>query len=307
MPGPLYQYTKNLLFNKSDLRLVMTLLVRNEEDIIEDNIRFHARMGVDAFVIMDNASDDRTPEIVDELAKEFEMIVLHEPSNMYQQRQWVTKLAKIARTKLGADWVASNDADEFWVPRSGSLKTGLDRKGSVIRCPRQNMLLSKSLVESGDPFYDSILKVRNPIAWGKDLNEFEDTMSLYIRKVARNVMVNPHGLIRVLSGNHSALHIMRPINRRWSENVVVYHYPLRSYDRFLKKVEDRRAVLQTPGLKRVLRPRNYKWVEMLENGTLENEFNKFLLPDEDIAFLKKYGILEEDTFGRDTIARILGR
>ena len=45
-------------------RLVMTLLVKNEEDMLERNLCFHKRMGVDAFIVTDNNSTDRTPEII---------------------------------------------------------------------------------------------------------------------------------------------------------------------------------------------------------------------------------------------------
>ena len=52
---------------KNDDRLVMTVLVKNEADIIESNIRFHADQGVDGFLVMDNASEDDTPDILEEL------------------------------------------------------------------------------------------------------------------------------------------------------------------------------------------------------------------------------------------------
>lgn len=39
-------------------KITMTLLVRNEADILEDNIRFHHAMGVDSFIVMDNLSTD---------------------------------------------------------------------------------------------------------------------------------------------------------------------------------------------------------------------------------------------------------
>ena len=41
------------------MRLVMTLKVRDEEDVIEDNLRFHGAMGVDFFIVMDNGSVDQ--------------------------------------------------------------------------------------------------------------------------------------------------------------------------------------------------------------------------------------------------------
>ena len=35
-------------------KVVMTLLVKNEAELLETNLRFHHAMGVDAFVVTDN-------------------------------------------------------------------------------------------------------------------------------------------------------------------------------------------------------------------------------------------------------------
>jgi hypothetical protein len=45
-------------------RIVMTLLVRDEEDILVQNIEYHRALGVDHFIITDNLSKDRTPSII---------------------------------------------------------------------------------------------------------------------------------------------------------------------------------------------------------------------------------------------------
>ena len=50
------------------MRLVMTLKVRDEADIIEHNLRFHRALGVDFFVVTDNGSTDGTSEILDRYA-----------------------------------------------------------------------------------------------------------------------------------------------------------------------------------------------------------------------------------------------
>ncbi|HFU76545.1 MAG TPA: glycosyltransferase family 2 protein, partial [Arcobacter sp.] len=55
-------------FNPNDFTLVMTILVKNEADIIETTIKTHAKLGVDAFVVTDNNSSDGTREILSQLS-----------------------------------------------------------------------------------------------------------------------------------------------------------------------------------------------------------------------------------------------
>ncbi|MBP7901075.1 MAG: glycosyltransferase family 2 protein, partial [Gammaproteobacteria bacterium] len=98
---------------KDSARLVMSILCRNEVDIIEANIRTHAKLGVDAFVVMDNGSTDGTRELLESLSREFNLTIIDQPEQTYQQAKWMLQLAHYARDKLGAQWVISNDADEF--------------------------------------------------------------------------------------------------------------------------------------------------------------------------------------------------
>ena len=49
------------------VKLAMTLIVRNEADIIEDNLRYHRAQGVDFFIVLDNGSTDGTLEILESL------------------------------------------------------------------------------------------------------------------------------------------------------------------------------------------------------------------------------------------------
>ncbi|HEY8764567.1 MAG TPA: glycosyltransferase family 2 protein [Solirubrobacteraceae bacterium] len=50
------------------MKLVMTLLVRDEEDILRENLDFHLAAGVDEVILMDNRSVDGTAAI----AREYE-------------------------------------------------------------------------------------------------------------------------------------------------------------------------------------------------------------------------------------------
>ena len=56
--------------NPDYIKLIMTLLVKNEEEIIETNIRYHIAMGVDGVIVTDNGSTDKTVEILEKLKEE---------------------------------------------------------------------------------------------------------------------------------------------------------------------------------------------------------------------------------------------
>jgi hypothetical protein len=99
----------------------MTLLVRDERDIIEEQLVFHLASGVDVVIVTDHASTDGTAEVLDRFARDGRVHVLREPDGPFLQREWVTRMARLAATEYDAEWVINADADEFWWPRGGSL------------------------------------------------------------------------------------------------------------------------------------------------------------------------------------------
>jgi len=103
------------------MKIVMTLLVRNEEDILDAHLSFHRAAGVDLVLAIDNDSEDSTPEILASHARDGFVHFERETAEL-QQAEWVTRLARRAATEFGADWVINSDADEFYWPRGGTLK-----------------------------------------------------------------------------------------------------------------------------------------------------------------------------------------
>lgn len=109
----------------ASIRVVMTLLVRNEADIIRRNIDYHRSQGVDHFLVMDHGSDDGTVEILQHYHRQGFLDILYQQDPGYYQAIWVTEMARCAARDLGADWVINSDADEFWWPIAGDLRSTL--------------------------------------------------------------------------------------------------------------------------------------------------------------------------------------
>jgi hypothetical protein len=276
----------------------MTILVKNEVDIIEANIRTHSKLGVDAFVIMDNSSTDGTREILSKLQDEFKITIIDE-KGYYQQKKFMTKLAFLAKKIYRPDWIINNDADEFWIPNSGtSLKEYLNFKGAILRVDRFNMVPPLNSLEREDIFFDSIYEVSNQINYRVAKRE---DISVLLGQASRKVIINPHGVIKINSGNHSAEHIAF-WNKRDCNTIKNYHYPIRSYRQFEKRVVTRKEVLEKfPNVK--MGDHYRELVKKYKSGRLEEEYRKFIFNNREIELLKKIGVVSENRLPSKVIVR----
>ena len=201
------------------MTLVMTLLARDEADVIESWLAFHLNAGADFVVATDNNSVDGTTDVLERYARDGHVHLIREPGNDLRQDEWVTRMARLAATDFGADWVINSDADEFWWPRGASLARVLEaippRYGTVgafLRtfAPRP---------EGDEPFAERLTVRFSALA------PINDPASLY--KPIRKVIHRGHPQIRLTRGNHAVIDSPFDPLRGWFP-VEVLHFPLRS-------------------------------------------------------------------------------
>ena len=111
----------------------MTLLVRDEEDILGEHLEYHLNAGVDLVIATDHRSQDGTRRFSSSYARRRRARMLREEGSSRQQAAWQTRMARLAATEHAADWVIHSDADEFWWPRGSSFKETLERGPSPLR------------------------------------------------------------------------------------------------------------------------------------------------------------------------------
>lgn len=275
-------------------RIVMTLLCRDEEDIVGYNIAYHLAQGVDFIIATDNASQDRTPQLLERFARQGKLHLIHEPSLTHEQGTWVTRMARMAAKHFDADWIINADADEFWQSRKGSLRDALAAIPSSIGClavPHSDMLPPRL---SQPQFFEAMVLRR------------ADGKTVYGRQVETKVCHRAYDDIRVADGNHFVLRSGTRVPEHFDHPVEFLHFPIRSLAQLERKVRQGAEALSAntrlnPGI-------GSHWQKLYrdyyQNGSLGEYYDACAPTPEQIDAGIASGSLAVDTRVRDALRRI---
>jgi Glycosyl transferase family 2 len=273
------------------VKLVVTVLARDEADVIDAHVAFHLNAGADFVIATDNNSQDGTTEILEAYAREGVLQLIREPTEGLRQGEWVTRMARLAATQYDADWVINTDADEFWWPRGGSLKEVL---AAVPAAYGIVQAFWRSFVPrpDGGSFFAERMSAR--LSQHAPIN---DPTSFYrpVVKVAHRA--DPR--VTVARGNHAlADSPLLPLTT-WHP-IEVLHFPLRSRAQWMRKVELQGEAF-TKHIERSGTGYHLKGYDALQSGRIEQQHEALVVEDDAVARGVADGTLVIDTRLRDAL------
>jgi Glycosyl transferase family 2 len=261
------------------MKVVMTLLVRDEADVIDAHLAYHLAAGVDLVIATDHRSSDGTTEVLESYAREGFVRLVRRDDERIEQSAWMTQMAREA-AEQGADWVLNSDADEFWWPAAPSLKDAL-----AAVPPTHGVVYAISRVflpRPGTGPFQERMTVRLELP--APIND-PATPYRHVAKVAHRA----HPGAVVMQGNHRVEGLPYRDLRGWSP-LELLHFPLRSPEQAAAKHLNTRTAWEV----------NLRG-DLAQAGRTSDYYDGLVLDDAAVARGLAEGSLVEDSRLRDAL------
>ena len=263
----------------------MTLVVRDEVDIVDAQLAYHLDAGVDFVLATDHGSTDGTLDVLRQYEREGRLRLFGVSGEM-RESEWRTRMARLAATEHGADWIINTDADEFWLPRAATLKESLGAVPSEIGVVWALTCHFVPRPEDGRPFAERMTARFAPQA------ALNDPTSPYRPHAKAAHRADPD--IVVWFGSHRVTTGLRALPG-WHP-ADVFHFPFRTLEQYERKSSRRASGDSDRPLGQYVRG-----LQARERGRLEDVYGTLVVGDESVARGIAEGSLVEDTRLRDAL------
>jgi hypothetical protein len=262
--------------------IIMTLIVRNEVDIVAANVEHHLAQGVDKIIAMDNGSTDGTVEVLQTYVKAGVLDLECVGDIALDLSAWSCRQTWHAIGQYAPTWIISNDADEFYSgPDGQTLKNALEGYGQhrILSCARTNWIGASDRLDRDH--WSIALRYRSCLCGSPPPRIYDPLVPLdhpfFYYSLPEKVIFQPYGFSGLAIGAHSVELDGNPEPFRCS--IEIDHYPVRDLDEFIASVyrffEHAEKFPNSPALSGKYR----RWGQMLRSGVSRDSVISEVLPD----------------------------
>jgi len=210
------------------MKIFSITMVKNEIDIIETFVRYHAQL-LDGMVILDNGSTDRTVGVINKLINEgLPISLLFDDNPSYDQSSIMTSMLYSTLKQFKPDYVLPLDVDEFLITsKDESVRSVLNKQ------LKQNSLFFLRLL-TYVPTESDYSAEANPL---KRIIHRRDMQYNYDEKVLIPASIAlAHG-VTITQGNHDIEGVPDDaVDKTHLEELSLAHFPIRSKEQFESKI-----------------------------------------------------------------------
>lgn len=227
------------------MRLAAFIGLKDEAGLIGACIEQLKRVGADVVIVLDHGSQDGSREVVERLAIGDPTICLSE-LGFDLSRDGST--FRSALQEFDPDWMLFADADEFWLPRNGTLKQLPElAQTDVLVVKRFNVPLTVPPLDIEDylPSRSGELPlIAERESLSRESMKSDPAQRWVMHAVGPKVMCRASTFGGLEIGAHRiAARNGQELRKTAAKDVIIAHVPFTSFERFERKVENIRGVL----------------------------------------------------------------
>ncbi len=283
---------QTLMDKEKDFKLALTLVCKNEESIIEENIKFHKAMGVDNIIVLNHNSTDNTLKILERLKEEgFVDEIITKTCPQHEHNIWVQEMVTLAREKYKAAWVINADADEFYFSKSLNLKKSIQaaNDANVIKCYLTDLYPDDRDDFLSCPYFITRLFYKHELGM-LNFENADNIVKEFTYTKTPKVINKTEGIKKMYAGNHAI--DMENQKEIETSDITLYHFNIRNYKQFETRIKRwLEAINYMPGMMGIHMKQQ---IEIYKAGKLkEHYYSKY--NEEKRKHLMENGIVTMDT------------